>query len=184
MPVQNWNELSQFALELARVSAKAILPFFRQDTRVEVKAGVANAYFRTGVIQARLGDRVAAEKGYRESAELYGQISERIARLMNVQMCGILLHDAELNQLVSAANRYIDSTEPYKQDDPADSLYTLVQVLAHLSLLYWPFIPTSAETLQANLGLKASEWTAKDLLKWEKVSAGAPVSAGQPLFPK
>ena len=40
MPAQNWNELSQFALELARVSAKAILPFFRQDTPIDVKAGV------------------------------------------------------------------------------------------------------------------------------------------------
>jgi co-chaperonin GroES (HSP10) len=39
MPAQNWTDLSQFALELAHVSAKAILPFFRRDTPVDVKAG-------------------------------------------------------------------------------------------------------------------------------------------------
>jgi len=33
--------------------------------------------------------------------ELYSQINERIAKLMNVQMCGVLLFDEEQNQLVS-----------------------------------------------------------------------------------
>jgi myo-inositol-1(or 4)-monophosphatase len=40
MSAPNWTELTQFALELARVSAKEILPFFRREIEVDVKAGV------------------------------------------------------------------------------------------------------------------------------------------------
>jgi myo-inositol-1(or 4)-monophosphatase len=39
MTAQNWTELTQFALELARASAEAILPFFRQDIEIDVKSG-------------------------------------------------------------------------------------------------------------------------------------------------
>ncbi|MGE3874490.1 MAG: inositol monophosphatase family protein [Parvibaculaceae bacterium] len=40
MTAQNWTELTRFALELASASAKEILPFFRRDIEVDVKAGV------------------------------------------------------------------------------------------------------------------------------------------------
>jgi serine/threonine protein kinase len=43
---------------------------------IEAKGGVADAYLRTGVIQGRLGEKVAAEAAYREAAERYKQISE------------------------------------------------------------------------------------------------------------
>lgn len=36
----NWTELTEFALELAEVSAREILPFFRKDIPVDVKASV------------------------------------------------------------------------------------------------------------------------------------------------
>lgn len=39
MTAPNWTELTQFALELARASAGEILPFFRKDIEVDVKAG-------------------------------------------------------------------------------------------------------------------------------------------------
>lgn len=39
MPAQNWTELTQFALDLARASAEVILPFFRRDIQVDVKSG-------------------------------------------------------------------------------------------------------------------------------------------------
>ena len=42
----------------------------------------------------------------RDTDELYGQINERIGKLMNVQMCGILLYDKENHQLVSQSPFY------------------------------------------------------------------------------
>ncbi|HRE46489.1 MAG TPA: GAF domain-containing protein [Aggregatilineales bacterium] len=38
-----------------------------------------------------------------DPAELYGQITRRIAKLMDVHMCGILLYNVEIEQLVSEA---------------------------------------------------------------------------------
>lgn len=40
MPTPNWTELTRFALELAEASAKEIMPHFRNDIPVDVKAGV------------------------------------------------------------------------------------------------------------------------------------------------
>ncbi len=42
----------------------------------------------------------------RDTNELYGQINERIGKLMGVQMCGILLHDPETDMLVSQTPFY------------------------------------------------------------------------------
>lgn len=91
-----------------------------------------------------------------------------------------------LNGLVSAANKFVDSKQPYKQEGKAlnDSLYTLVQVLGHLSLLYAPVIPVSAEKLQGWLGLKATGWNPQTLAEWEKVKPGTAVTKGDSLFPK
>src|SRR5260221_4592584 len=42
----------------------------------------------------------------RNTDELYGQINERIGKLMNVQMCGILLEDKDKKQLISQSPFY------------------------------------------------------------------------------
>lgn len=39
MPTPNWIELTQFALDLAEASAREIMPHFRKDIPVDVKAG-------------------------------------------------------------------------------------------------------------------------------------------------
>src|SRR5260221_5794366 len=38
-PKQDWQELTHFAISLAKASATEILPFFRQNARVDVKDG-------------------------------------------------------------------------------------------------------------------------------------------------
>jgi methionyl-tRNA synthetase len=91
-----------------------------------------------------------------------------------------------LNQLVTLANRFVEEHKVYQQDGPDrdGSLYTLVQVLGHLALLYQPFIPGKAGELQSRLGLKPDGWDAASLLEWEKVPPGTKVAKGEPLFPK
>lgn len=116
--------------------------------------------------------------------EHVGQTHHELGQLLDD--CRFAESVQHLNQLVSAANKFVDDKQPYKQtgQDQADSLYTLVQVLGHLSLLYWPFIPESAEKLQKLLGIKPAGWNTKTLLDWEKIKPGAAVSKGAPLFPK
>lgn len=116
--------------------------------------------------------------------EHIGQDHHELADLLDD--CKFAEAIGRLNHVVSQANKFVDAKQPYKQEgqDLNDSLYTLVQVLGHLSLLYSPFIPEAAEKLQKQLGLKSTGWNAKTLLEWEKVKPGTKVSAGSPLFPK
>ena len=59
----DWTDLTQFAIALAHASASAILPFFRQNTHVEVKDGPVWDPVTEGdragerVIRARIEDR-------------------------------------------------------------------------------------------------------------------------------
>lgn len=93
---------------------------------------------------------------------------------------------AALNELVSEANKFVDSQQPYKQEgeDLSNSLYSLIQVLGHLALLYAPVVPEAAGKLQRRLGLESANWNLKSLAEWEKVSPGTLVNKGDALFPK
>ena len=58
MSQPNWTELTQFALELAEASAAEILPFFRRDIPVDVKASVVWDPVTEG---DRAGERVMSD---------------------------------------------------------------------------------------------------------------------------
>lgn len=112
------------------------------------------------------------------------QRREKLASLMDE--CRFAEALEHLNAFVGNANRFIGDVEPYKQTGDAlnDSLYTLVQLLGHLSLWYQPFIPEAAEKLQGWLGLNPVGWNPETLAEWEKVKPGTKVTKGDPLFPK
>lgn len=134
------------------------------------------------LIAKKCAGKVPAGKADPGLKEHVGQTHLEVSQLLDdYKFAEALQH---LNGLVSTANRYVDSTEPYKQDDPADSLYTLAQVVAHLALLYAPFVPDAATTLQKALGLAGQKWTPESLLTWEKLAPGTPAALVKPLFPK
>jgi myo-inositol-1(or 4)-monophosphatase len=58
MTAPNWTQLTQFALELAEASAKAILPFFRRDIEIDVKSGAVWDPVTEG---DRAGERIMRE---------------------------------------------------------------------------------------------------------------------------
>ena len=89
-----------------------------------------------------------------------------------------------LNNLVSAANRYIEEKQPWNQEGQAnrDTLYSLVQVLGHLSHLYEPFIPATAEKLRRKLGTSLpGNW--QEMMDFE-IKPDTKITKGEPLFPK
>ena len=68
----------------------------------------------------------------------------------------------EIWQLIGRANKYIDETEPWiLAKDPANAarlntvLYNLLEVLAIVSVLVEPFMPTTAGRIRVQLGLTA-----------------------------
>ena len=96
-------------------------------------------------------------------------------------------------ELVSAANKYVDQTEPWKLVKNGDSarlgqvVYTALEALRYLGLMLWPFMPTKASELLTQLGLDAlSPAVGVDLWPSDasKLTGGLATRPGSPLFPR
>jgi len=73
---------------------------------------------------------------------------------------------------IAKCNKYVNDTEPWKQNDPdrlATILYTLVEHLRMIGILVWPFIPSSAEKIACQIGQKVGKL--KDA-KFKKTTKG------------
>ena len=66
-------------------------------------------------------------------------------------------------ELVSAANKYVDQTEPWKLAKQNDIgrlgqvVYTVLETLRYLGIMLWPFMPTKCDELLSQLGLGSLE---------------------------
>ncbi len=94
-------------------------------------------------------------------------------------------------KIVTHANQFVDSTQPFKlAKDPAQAarldsvLHHLAEALTHVSILLSPIIPTAAVEMQKQLG-----WTCppafqlKDLA-WGQLPDGHQLGTPVPLFPR
>jgi len=89
----------------------------------------------------------------------------------------------EIWKLVNAANRYVDQMKPWtlkgKRLDTV--LYQLADSLRVICALVYPFIPSTAEELAKQLGIKVPN---QKSLKPHQLKAGTKIKKGKPLFPK
>ena len=96
-------------------------------------------------------------------------------------------------ELVSSANKYVDTTEPWKlakQDDKTrleQVCYTVLETLRWLSVMLFPVMPEKCNELRAQLGLapllpteQADLWPSA----WGGLRAGTQTRASTPLFPR
>ena len=94
-------------------------------------------------------------------------------------------------KIVTHANQFVDSTQPFKlakdetQAARLDSvLYHLAEALLHVSVLLSPIIPDAMTALRAQIG-----WTLPDAfvvsdLKWGLLADGHQLGTPVPLFPR
>jgi methionyl-tRNA synthetase len=96
-------------------------------------------------------------------------------------------------ELVSAANKYVDSTEPWKlakQDDKTrleQVCYTVLETLRWVSIMLFPVMPTKCNELRAQLGMPPLLPTEQvDLWPsaWGGLRPGTQTQAPSPLFPR
>ena len=96
-------------------------------------------------------------------------------------------------ELVSAANKYVDSTEPWKlakQDDKTrleQVCYTVLETLRWLSVMLFPVMPSKCNELRAQLGMAPLLPTEQvDLWPsaWGGLRPGTQTQTATPLFPR
>ncbi len=96
-------------------------------------------------------------------------------------------------ELVSAANKYVDQTEPWalaKLEDKTrlkEVAYVVMESLRWLAVMLWPFLPSKCDGLRAQLGMPALMPTeGQDLWPAEfgGLTAGTQTAPGTPLFPR
>lgn len=187
--------VEQYGVAAARYYLLTTLPYagdgdyaeqrFREVYNAHLANDLGNVASRVlAMVEKTYDGQVPAGTADVELKEHVGQTHHELRNLLDD--CRFAEALELLNRLVSAANRYVDMRQPYKQtgQDKADTLYTLVQVLGHLALLYAPFMPEIATTFQARLGVTAEGLDWQSLLTWEKVAVGQMVTKGEALFPK
>ena len=96
-------------------------------------------------------------------------------------------------ELVSAANKYVDQTEPWKLAKQVESarlgqvVYTVLETLRYLGIMLWPFMPSKCDELLSQLGLGSitpeptvDVWPSE----WGKLPGGVETRAAKALFPR
>ncbi len=96
-------------------------------------------------------------------------------------------------ELVAAANKYVDTTEPWKLQKNGQTsrlsqvVYTALETLRYLGLMLWPVMPNKASELLKQLGFDAlNPEEGVDLWpnEWGKLPGGIETRPGVPLFPR
>lgn len=94
--------------------------------------------------------------------------------------------------VINAANKYIEDSKPWellKQKNTTKLravVYNLLGVLRTVTILVYPFIPTSSLNMFKQLGLEIEpdKETFKSLLSIKAFPSGTKINKGQPLFPR
>jgi methionyl-tRNA synthetase len=96
-------------------------------------------------------------------------------------------------ELVAAANKYVDSTEPWKLAKEGDKTrleqvcYTVLETLRWLSIMLFPVMPEKCNELRAQIGISPLLPTEQvDLWPsaWGGLRPGTKTQAATPLFPR
>jgi len=95
-------------------------------------------------------------------------------------------------EVINLANKYLDETAPWSLAKDATKaerlntvLYQVLEVLRFVSVLISPFMPQSAEKIQAQLGISApSSQTLDSLKEWGGLRPGGRIKKGEALFPR
>jgi len=92
-----------------------------------------------------------------------------------------------LVELTNFANKYIDDKKPWSlaKENPADLpavLYDLLELLRYIATLLLPILPSAAEAIADQLGVKVKDLKLDN--KWGMLKKGSEIKVAEPLFPR
>jgi methionyl-tRNA synthetase len=169
---------------------------FLRRYNAELANDLGNLLHRTLNMVNRYLEGVVSSSG--ESAplddRLKGEFLSSVGRITSL-MEDLELHIAlsEIWKLVNLLNTYLENASPWslaksqQKERLKGVLYTALEGLRILSILVFPFIPSSARRIWDQLGLSGEEFRAIKLdhaNKWGYIKLGTKVKKGVPIFPR
>jgi methionyl-tRNA synthetase len=164
---------------------------FQQRNNSELVAGFGNFVNRVMVLTHKYYDGVVQEPGTltdadREALATMTQYGRRIAK--NLEDFKFREAISEAMSVARLGNKYLQEQEPWKvyKQDPARAgavLYVATQITAVLSIVFEPFLPTTAAKLRSMLAMDTlPEWEATN--NESIVAAGTQLGKAELLFAK
>ncbi len=156
----------------------------------ELVATYGNAVHRTlSFLQSKFGGVVPQPGHLREAdREILAEVDRGFTLVgHNIARCHFKDGLNAAMAVARAANRYLDEQAPWKQiktnpEEAGTTIYTMLQVISALRVLFYPYLPFSSERLHGYLGFE------DDIshLGWhsQTVPAGKKLPTPAPLFPK
>ncbi len=174
---------------------------FIRANNLDLADKLGNLLNRTLSMVGRYYGGVAPAPGPREPLDdtLIG-VAERLPDRVTGAMANFAPHEAlaSIWELVDAANKYVEDTKPWalaklrntEEGHAAGErlntvLYNLLEALRLISVYLTPFLPETAEKMNAQLGLAVAPDTAwEERIRWGGYPAGTIIKPGAVLFVK
>lgn len=160
---------------------------FANRYSAELANGLGNLVNRSLSMLKRYRDGMVPARNDELAGEATAIIEQTIARLRNNQLQGGL---QSIWSLIRRANEYVDKTAPFKlAKDPDQAerldevLYNLTETVRILAVLLWPFLPTTATNIFAQLNLSDTPDRLSSA-SWGNLEPGHLINKPAPLFPR
>jgi methionyl-tRNA synthetase len=160
---------------------------FAARYQAELANGLGNLVNRSLSMLRRYRNGVVPKRSDALAPEVEKSVSRIAEELRTFQLQSAL---ESIWRIVNRANQYVDQTAPFKlAKEPSQSarldevLYNLVETCRVLAVLLWPFLPSSAGRIFAQLGLKDAPDSFASA-KWGELAAGHNIGEPIPLFPR
>ena len=174
------------------------LTAFHSRYQAELANDLGNLVSRTLAMLGNFSKNLVPSPDSQTDTELDHQLQQTASTLfekIEQHLQGLEFHRAleAILGLVHMANQYIDKTAPWVlAKDPAKTprlqtvLFHLAETLRFLTHALIPFMPHTAETMKARLGLPADipDLTQSNFPMWGQYAYINPVTKGESLFPK
>jgi methionyl-tRNA synthetase len=156
---------------------------------------LGNLLNRTMSMINRYHDKIIPEPNSRdEDADLKNEFKVGIETVQ--KLYGDLAYNKILEHiwfLVDATNKYIDTNSPWNliksesgKQRLATVMYNTAECIRSISILIYPFMPKSAETIMQQLGIETSidEQGLGAIQTWGGIKSGGNIQPGLQLFPR